>query len=228
MTFEPSNATDYNFHLGCNKIFDFTEKNKQKLAVPLDWWNKDVTNAHNRWNNAWANCQDPDNKTKLITAEKNDARTAYQPLIAQTIDFLRGNALVTDAQQRKLDIFIAPRHTQPLPTTNKFPAVNVELNVIRRITGHIVVAGTDSKAKPDGVATIQFAWAIKNNDPNEKPVTIDELLHENLEIYTRSAFILEFDEDDRGKTVYMVARYGMSSSKSGFGPWGEITYAIVP
>jgi hypothetical protein len=53
-------------------------------------------------------------------------------------------------------------------------------------------------------------------------------MHENLDLYSRSSFMLEFDDADRGKRVYMAARYVMRASSSGYGPWSEICFAIIP
>jgi hypothetical protein len=40
--------------------------------------------------------------------------------------------------------------------------------------------------------------------------------------------MLEFDDEDRGKRVYMAARYVMRATSSGYGPWSEICFAIIP
>jgi hypothetical protein len=222
--FEPTAVSDLVFYKGVVKIFDFTESNKEELGVPLTWWNGEVTDAHERWLSAWDAWQDPDTRTKLITAEKNDARLAYQPLVSKTIEFLRGNVLVTDAQERALDIYVEPHTSTPIPTTRYFPEIHVELDVIRRITGFFRIAGLDSKGKPEGVSAIEMAWDIRD----KKPDTVDDLIHQNLDLYTRNAFILEFEENQRGKMVFMAARYVMRSSKSGYGPWGEITFTFIP
>jgi hypothetical protein len=222
--FEPAAVSDLVFNRGVIKIFDFTEAKKAALGIPLTWWNTEVTNAHERWLTAWETYQDPDIRNKLITAEKNDARLAYQPLVSRTIEFLRGNVLVTDAQERELDIYLEPHTSTPIPATTKMPEIHVELDIIRRITGFFRIAGEEGKGKPEGVSSIEMAWDIRD----KKPDTVDDLIHKNLDLYTRNAFVLEFEENERGRMVFMAARYVMRSSKSGYGPWGEITFAFIP
>jgi hypothetical protein len=62
---------------------------------------------------------------------------------------------------------------------------------------------------------------------SENP-TIKELIHQNLDLYSRNSFMLEFDDEERGKKVFMAARYVMKSTASGYGPWSEVCFAFVP
>jgi hypothetical protein len=224
MAFEVRRSSDYDFFIGSGKIYAFTESKKTVLSVPQPWWTEEVTPAHERFVLAWRAYEDPDNRTKLITAEKNDSRGAYEPLVSKTIEFLRGNANVSDAQERALDIYLEPHSSTPTPTTTKYPEIHVELDVIRRITGHFRIFGESGNGKPDGVGSIEFTWAILDEEPRR----VEELIHHNVDLYTRNSFLLDFENDERGKRVYMAARYVMRSSASGYGPWGEMTYAVIP
>jgi hypothetical protein len=143
------------------------------------------------------------------------------------IEFLRGNVKVSDDDKRLLGIYIAPHDTHAIPATTKSPAIRVDLEHIRRITGFLFVDGEQTKGKPDGVSSVQLAHAIIEDDDRE-PVTINRLMHENLDLYSKTSFMLEFDDEDRGKRVYMAARYVMRATSSGYGPWSEICFAIIP
>jgi hypothetical protein len=98
------------------------------------------------------------------------------------------------------------------------------LDVIRRIGGYFHIAGEISKGKPDGVSAIEMAWAKRNTPPD----SINDLIHENITLYTRNTFTLDFDESERGEAVYLAARYVMRADVSGYGPWGEIIFAVIP
>ncbi|AHF94767.1 hypothetical protein OPIT5_26275 [Opitutaceae bacterium TAV5] len=43
---------------------------------------------------------------------------------------------------------------------------------------------------------------------------------------TRSPFTLNFDENQRGKTVYFALRW--ENTRGDKGPWSPITHAVVP
>jgi hypothetical protein len=74
------------------------------------------------------------------------------------------------------------------------------------------------------VNAIEMTWAKRDTPPE----TVEDLLHENISLHTKNTFHLDFSEADRGKAVYMAARYVMRASDSGYGPWGEIIFAIIP
>jgi hypothetical protein len=218
--FEPSNATDNEFFIGAGKLYKFIKANINKLTIPKDWFDDNVTPAHLNWETANDNYQDPDNRTKLITAEKNETKKIYAPLLTQEIEALRFDPYVTDAQLRNLDIFKQPHSTHPVPVTDKIPELKVELHVIRRINVHFKSQGEISKAKPHGVHAARFAWGFME----QKPDNISQL--DNIDVGTRSPFTLDFDEHERGKMIYICAAWEMNNGE--LGQWSEIIHAIVP
>jgi hypothetical protein len=56
------------------------------------------------------------------------------------------------------------------------------------------------------------------------PKSIDELVRK--ESSSKSPLTLTFREEDRGKTVYMAARWKTARQKEG--PWSAIISAIIP
>jgi hypothetical protein len=63
---------------------------------------------------------------------------------------------------------------------------------------------------------------------DEEVPVVKDLIHQNLDLFSRTSFMLEFDDEDRGKTLYMAARYVMKATSSGYGPWSEVCFAIIP
>jgi hypothetical protein len=132
---------------------------------------------------------------------------------------------VTDQDEERLGIYKPTHDNHPTPTTQKKPLLHVELNFIRRITGYITVEGEEGfKGKPDGVAATQIAYGICEKEPKN----VKELIHLNVDQFTRNSFILDFEDEERGQKVYMAARYVMRASSSGYGEWSEMCYAIIP
>jgi hypothetical protein len=68
---------------------------------------------------------------------------------------------------------------------------------------------------------IEVRWAILDHPPTG----INELINSAFD--TKSPLILEFNEEDRGKRVYMVGRWEIE--REGIkGDFGEIVPAIIP
>jgi hypothetical protein len=91
-------------------------------------------------------------------------------------------------------------------------------------TRHITV-GAENRAsgktdKPADADTIEYAWSVLPSPPTDQ----SELGHTHTT--RKSAYVLEFSEAERGKTVYMAARY--KNEKGDAGPWGDIISAIIP
>ncbi|MDR2898359.1 MAG: hypothetical protein LBU99_06030, partial [Spirochaetaceae bacterium] len=78
----------------------------------------------------------------------------------------------------------------------------------------------DVSGKPEGVRGIEFKWAILDTPP----VSLDDLIHSAVDTATPHTF--EFDERDRGKSLYICPRW--ENTRGQKGPWGEIEKAIIP
>jgi hypothetical protein len=222
--FSPVNSSDAVFHQGAALIYAFVMANILKINIDPDWWEKDVTPAEAAWILAYEAWINKDNRTKLITAKKNAARAKYEPLLTKTIEALRADPKVDDADLRRLDIYIEPHTNTPTPTTDKVPVMHVEPSISKRITITVKPDGEDTKAKPPGVSHIEVAWDDELDAP---PKRVSEL--SKVDLFSKATFILnDFEEDQRGTAVYMAARYVMQAEKSGYGPWSNITFAIIP
>jgi hypothetical protein len=218
-----TSTSDEVFNTDVGRIVDETNEHEEDWHIDTPRWTK-IIPFWDKWSTAYAVYLDPKKRSPQVTEDKNNAREGLTPLMRKWIDYLRGNEYVTDDDEKRLGIFEYPHTNVPIPTTDKVPEIRVELGVIRRVTGHMYIANSNSKGKPDGVNAIEMAWSILDEDPE----SVDDLIHKNLDLHTRTSFVLDFDQRERGKRVYMVARYVMNSSRSGYGPWGEITYAIIP
>jgi hypothetical protein len=214
--------TDLDFSITANNIINATGDNLTAWGVNKNWFDKTVKPALQLWNDAYDNDQDTRTKNQLTTLAKNEARKNLTPILRLLINFIKGSVDVTDEQKTILGLADETHSRTPLPPTNKIVQISVELKTIRRIIGNFKSAEDESKAKPNGVSGAEIRWGITDTRPN----SVDELT--NSDFYSRTPFVLDFDEDDRGKTVFMVGRWMMRSSQSGYGPWGEFTSAIIP
>jgi hypothetical protein len=56
------------------------------------------------------------------------------------------------------------------------------------------------------------------------PKSVDELIHSEFD--THSPLTLKFNEEDRGKSVWMCGRWDNTKGKKG--PWSEFYNAVIP
>jgi hypothetical protein len=159
-------------------------------------------------------------KTSIIVAEKNAARKTLVAEIRALVDFRLKNPIITDAQRIALGLHV--RDTTP--TTIKAPTSRPELDIdvfdVRRLKAAFHDMGSDNKAKPYGTNGAIIAYAVLDAPPAD----VNALTRSVLAI--RTPHILEFTEEERGKTVYVVICW--QNEKGERGPWSEIESAIVP
>jgi hypothetical protein len=208
-----------------NRFYKIIEDNLTAWAVDKVWFEGQVKTDLSDCNTAHDDDKNPQTKNQLTTARKNAARKKLEADIHKLTEFLRGSIHVTDEDERELGIFLAPHDTHPIATTTVSPGIRVELDHVRRIKGFFSPEGSDTKGKPDGVSSTQLAHG---HAPDGTIPTVKDLIHQNLDLYSKNSFMLEYDDEDRGKKVYMAARYVMRATSSGYGPWSEICFAIIP
>jgi hypothetical protein len=80
--------------------------------------------------------------------------------------------------------------------------------------------GHKSKAKPYGVNGAVIAYAVLDAPPADVSALTRSVPA------TRTPHVLEFTEEERGKTVYVAICW--QNEKGEKGPWSEIESAIVP
>ncbi|MDR0768676.1 MAG: hypothetical protein LBE71_02040 [Dysgonamonadaceae bacterium] len=159
-------------------------------------------------------------KTSIIVAEKNTARKTLIAKIRGLVNFRLKNPVITDAQRVALGLHV--RDTTPshilAPTTH--PELNIDVLDFRRLKILFHDQGHDSKAKPHGVTGAVIIYAVLDTPPADHSALTRSVLA------TRTPHILEFTEEERGKTFYIAICW--QNGKGQKGPWSEIESAIVP
>jgi hypothetical protein len=211
---------DVDFH---EKQKVITSKTKPKLTawgISKPWFDEQVSPAKEEWVSAWANCQDPAQRTLYITFLKNEKRKAYEKLLRILVKMLKSSPLVTDDDRRSMGIEIRDASWTPVKPPKTYPEFTVDSSMIRCLRISFRDLGSKSKAKPYGVHGAEIRWAILD----KPPVLVEELVHSNFD--THSPFELTFTDHERGKSVYFCLRW--ENTRGEKGPWSEIVMAIVP
>jgi hypothetical protein len=151
---------------------------------------------------------------------KNKAKEAGMRILRTfNNEFILYSTLVSE--QDKVDLGNHPHNPpSPIPDPPTRPEFYLKILDIMRLAIHFWDQGSVSKAKPYGIAGAVIYWAILDHVPSG----IGELT--NSALATRTPYILEFTEQQRGKTVYIALRW--QNTKGRTGPASEIQSAIVP
>jgi hypothetical protein len=196
-----------------------------KVAEKLVDWNVDPQLFNNEllpkqalWVAAYNEYLPPATRTPLITFVKNNARKEYEKPLRLLVKNLESNLRVSDDDLRSMGIAI-PAPKQPIPPPTRFPVATSDSSTPRIVKIYFRDSEGLSKAKPHGVHGAEIKWAILETPP----VNIKDLTASGFD--TRSPFSLEFEEDQRGKTLWFCVRW--ENTKGEKGPWGEIGSAII-
>jgi hypothetical protein len=94
----------------------------------------------------------------------------------------------------------------PAKVAKTAPCMNVVIKVVRHLTFEFGESET-SRAKPAGQHEIEFVYVISA----EKPTDISQLT--NFKSNTRTPIDIDFDEEDRGKSIWFAARWKIHALK---------------
>jgi hypothetical protein len=112
----------------------------------------------------------------------------------------------------------------PIHASNKPPMEEVEfffkLSDVQKLEVHFRVQGATNKAKPMGYTGAIIACDIFDKLPSRHTELTRQVTA------TRTPYTLEFDETERGKTVYAAMRW--QNRKGQNGAWTVIRSAIIP
>lgn len=96
----------------------------------------------------------------------------------------------------------------------------LRVNGIREIAVDFWIQGATHRAKPAGYDGAVVVWGLRDTQP-EHP---DDLNFHSMA--SRTPYTLQFEEADRGKTVWVALSW--QNKRGIIGPWSEYKSAIVP
>jgi hypothetical protein len=159
--------------------------------------------------------------TKLDMREKLDLKKQLIRLEEVFVrNHLQNNDAMTDTGRTALRIPIYDKTPSPHPAPDTIPETELLTPLPRTIQLRFRSPNAARWGKPANVHGLECRWVMAD----APPAHIDDLLHS--EFATRSPLEFVFDEDKRGKRVYLAARWESGAAKKG--PWSDIYSAIVP
>ncbi|MDR1198908.1 MAG: hypothetical protein LBK94_07870 [Prevotellaceae bacterium] len=182
----------------------------------------DLTVQHEDFVQKLEIADEPATRTKPSIQAKNTARVVFENALRQAIgEYLTRNHMLSDSDRDELGLPIRKTSHTPAPVATTYPDFDVDSSVIRRLTIHFYDHGSaGSKAKPAGQHGAEIRWVILDTPP----ASLKDLINSSIDTHT--PFTLEFDENERGRTVYFALRW--ENTRGEKGPWSEIMSAIIP
>jgi hypothetical protein len=163
----------------------------------------------------------PGTRTTPAVAAKNEARSILKKTVRQMVkEFLVYNHALTNPDREALGLPVHKTTRTPAPVAATPPHFEIGIKILRHLTVHFYDSEQMSKAKPAGQLGVEIRWMIST----APPAHISDFVHSSLDLH--SPFTLEFEEDERGKTVYFCLCWINTRAKQG--PWSEIKSAIIP
>ena len=166
--------------------------------------------------------EEPVSRTRVTVKNKNDARNLLEKTVRRKIkEYINFNSTVTDGDREALGLPVYKTTRTRSPIATEAPGVEVDTSVIRRLTIRFFRhGGSHNRANPPGQIGVEIRHAILDHPP----ASVDELIHSSFD--TCTPFILDYDESQRGKVVYICLRW--ENTRGEKGPWSEIIAVVIP
>jgi hypothetical protein len=166
--------------------------------------------------------ENPSTRTKLTIEIKKEARRELETTVRVDVKgYITYNPAVTDADRTAMDLPIHKTTHTPATIATTYPDYDIDSSTIRRLKIHFYDQGKKkSKAKPEGQRGAIIRWVISDTPI----VKVSDLIHSAFDSHT--PFTLEFEGDERGKTVYFCLCW--ENTRGERGPWSEIQSAVIP
>jgi hypothetical protein len=162
------------------------------------------------------------NRGKADVKKKDDARDTLKTAVRQFyMEHLAHNSHISDDERERIGLPVYKTVRTPAPIAKDPPDADIDASQPGRVIIHFFERGSNhKKGKPEGQHGAEIAWVISDVPPTRW----NELLHSNID--TNSPYTLVFENDQRGKKLYIALRW--ENTRGEKGPWSNILSAIIP
>jgi hypothetical protein len=185
--------------------------------IPPDSLNE-FHDAWNAWTAAYEKIKGP--HTSTDTAEKNRIRDSSKKNLREFINRFLRYPPVTAEDRANMGISEHDTTRTAIGVPQTRPEFSIVVKDIRRLALPFKDQGSASRARPYGLSGAVVRWAVLDKPP-AGPGALT-----NSKLATRTPFILNFTEEERGKTVYIAMQW--QNEKGDVGGFSEIQSAVIP
>ncbi|MDR0537382.1 MAG: hypothetical protein LBH04_04975 [Tannerellaceae bacterium] len=158
--------------------------------------------------------------THVIVVEKKKAHKDFEKKAHAIIHYQLHHPAVTNADRASLNLPSRDRTYNHLPPIASFPIVTASGHTSRHIRLDFRDMNSAGKARPYGVNGAVIACEVLDRFP-ETPGNLPQIA-----LATRTPYILEFSETQRGQTAYIALCW--EDERGQRGPWSDIVSQIIP
>lgn len=159
-------------------------------------------------------------RTKTLTAKKNEAKKELVAAIRAMVRFRFNNPAITDTDRVIAGLPPRDRVRTPHESVEERVDFTLELRGVREILVDFWIFGETHKAKPQGYDGAVVIWDVLGTPP-ERPESLTRHT-----MASRTPYAIEFDETERGKTVYVALAW--QNERGLTGQWSVIKSAVIP
>jgi hypothetical protein len=201
--------------------------NRDRMGFAVDtaigkWFDTEFISKHNAFKAAFADWQNPAERTPTKTVKLAEAEEAFKMVYRKLYNgFLKESPLVTDDDL--ISMGLPKRNTSRTPA--KVADVSPDSDVDTSVPGRLAFSfyqkgGRHKKGKPEDQHGVEIACVISDTKPEKwEDLTISKFA-------TRSPYIMSFENNQRGQTLYYAMRW--ENTRGEKGPWSDIAGIIIP
>ncbi|MDR0982700.1 MAG: hypothetical protein LBM07_05610 [Culturomica sp.] len=214
-------GADAQFNTFQSVVVNAVEKNAESWGIPADVVTT-TTALQAKWDAAYSAVMNPATKTSAAVQTKRLVRKDYEKQLRTVIKcYITYNPKVSDTERLDMGLPVHKTTHTPVPVPDTVPDVTkIDRNTVRCITISFRDSDSDRRAKPAGVQGAVVKWIVSDTPPTSIKVFTNSLLD------TKSPITLDFEEEQRGKTVYFALAW--QNTKGEMGHFGEIQSSVVP
>jgi hypothetical protein len=215
-------SKDFDFNVTQEILFSSAEKNAKAWELDSNWITNVLRPEKEKWDKAWAVYSNPATCTPLAAFTKSLVRKEYEPFLEILVCNLETNIHITDDERRNMGVVTPFKKRKYVLPPEIDPGFVIGTSIIRNLTIHFFDKKTLLSKRPHGASGAEMQWAILDNPP----ASAEELTNHKFTV--RPPFVLQFEESERGETVYLRLRWKGNTEGNGNGPWSEIMSGIIP
>jgi hypothetical protein len=166
----------------------------------------------------WVN---PATSTPLVHDDLRDAENAFFPVYRDFYGMVKTSPLVTNADLEGMGFSPRPDGNRSRHPVNE---MFININVIP-FGAYILKIGFENRDTGSSTVHYYLTGAVIFFNVSDTPVTDPNELKQFV-LATHSPYKLVFDPSQRGKKVYIAARW--QNRRGEKGPWSEIICVVVP
>jgi hypothetical protein len=178
-----------------------------------------LNDAYTVWHGAYLPTTRPHvpAQTRAKDEAREDAEGVIRPFVGQWLMWKQ----VSDAEREDMGIHNKRPRRDHIPAPSTVPELSPRAGNPRQVVVPYRDKGSEHRGKPADVHGIEVCWALLDHEPGN----IKELACSSFD--TNSPLTLTFEEQDRGKRIYMAGRWEIE--REGIkGDFGDIVSAVVP